>query len=76
MANSNTYIVAQANVIQNPITFTAGTANTNANIDKILALLATEGAEQSVARGFLDEMSPPARNTIYRILVDLKAANV
>lgn len=76
MAEKNRFLAQQASVVSNPLTFTAGTANTNANIDKIIDLISLEGAEQSIPRGHLDEMSPAARIDLYRILIDLKAANV
>lgn len=76
MARKNRYLAQQIAVVANPLTFTAGTANTNANIDKLLELLSYEGTEQSIPRGFLDEMSPAARITLYRIITDLRAANV
>ncbi len=76
MAEYNRFLPQQAAVVSNPLTFTAGAANTNANIDKIIDLISMEGAEQSIPRGHLDEMSQAARIDLYRILLDLKAANV
>lgn len=85
MSNSNRYIVQQANVMSSPIAFTSttGSANvaaalttTRANCDKLLDELAKEGVDGTTPRYFLDEMSPVARITLYRIILDLKAASV
>lgn len=76
MGNKNRFLTQEVAAVKNPLTFTAGTANTNANIDLIVDLLSYEGLEGNIPRGFLDEISPPARITMLRILTDLKAANV
>lgn len=72
MANKNQFLAQEAAVVKNPLTFTAGQSATN--IQGIIDLISLEGAEQTIQRGFLDEMSPAARITLYRILTDLKAA--
>jgi hypothetical protein len=82
MSNSNTYLAQQAAAVENPLTFasTAGqdkattVATTDANIDLIIALISLEGADSTVPRGFMDEISPPARITLYKILTDLKTS--
>jgi hypothetical protein len=82
MPNSNRFMVQQAAVVSSPIVFPSTTGMTQANtvasidssIDLILAMLALEGTEATVSRRFLDEMSPAARITMYKILLDLKVA--
>lgn len=83
MSNTNRYLAQQAAVIESPITFTStaaaatvGDANTDtaANIDLIIDMISLEGADQSVKRLYLDEMSPAARLSVYKILSDLRAA--
>lgn len=81
MSKTNTYLAQQAAVVENPITFTttAGAANTgamativDANVQLILDLISLEGTDPSVKRGYLDEMSPACRVTLYKVLTDLK----
>ena len=83
MSHTNRYLAQQAAVIESPITFTStvasatvGAANTAtaANIDLIIDMISLEGADQSVKRLYLDEMSPAARLSVYKILSDLRAA--
>ncbi|KAK0039434.1 hypothetical protein Bpfe_031111 [Biomphalaria pfeifferi] len=81
MSEKNRYLTAQAAAFGSPITFTttAGAASANAamttvraNLDLIIAQLEYEGTDASVNRFFLDEMSPQARITLYKIITDLK----
>ncbi len=83
MSNVNKYLEQQAAVLESPLTFTstgasadvaAANATTAANIDLILDLISIEGADASVKRLWLDEMSPSARLSVYKILKDLRAA--
>ena len=83
MANKNKYLAQDAAAVENPLSFTssAGSATVDAavtttdnNIQLILDLISLEGAEATIRRGFLDEMSPACRITLYKILSDLKAA--
>lgn len=78
MSNTNSYIAEQAAILEGPIAFAASNvpATTRANIDLALALIATEGTDASTKRLFLDEMSPAARTSVYRLLLDLKAAAI
>jgi hypothetical protein len=83
MSNINNYLAQQAAVIENPLTFTsstgaanlaAGVAIIDANIQLFIDLISLEGADATVKRANLDEMSPQARIAIYKILTDLKTA--
>lgn len=83
MSELNTKLAAMAAVVENPITFTSSTgaanvaaavATTDANIQLIIDLISLEGADGTTKRGNLDEMSPTARITLYKILTDLKTA--
>ena len=82
MSKTNRYIAQDAAVLKNPFTFTGvqitqvGTevATIGGSIDKILTALAKEGTDPTDHRLFLDEMSPAARASMYRILTDLKAS--
>lgn len=84
MSNRNSYLAEQAAVFQSPITFSSTTgqdqattvATTDANIDLILDMLSLEGADISVKRHYLDEMSPACRANLYKILTDLKTATI
>jgi len=85
MSERNTYLAQQAAVYESPLAFTessgaadVATANTTmgANIDSIIDLISLEGADPEVKRLFLDEMSPQARISLYKILTDLKASTV
>lgn len=84
MSTRNRYIAQDAAVLKNPLTFSqvaiteAGTevADIQANIDKILDALAKEGTDPTDHRLYLDEMSPAARASMYRIIADLRASVV
>ncbi len=78
MSNTNSKLVQQAAVIESPIAFTSSAlpATARANVDLVIAMISLEGADPSVARTFLDEMSPQARISLYKILTDLKTAIV
>lgn len=84
MSENNHYLPQQAAAIASPIAFTstAGAADgaaamtrVRANLDLIIALISLEGADASVNRFFLDEMSPQARIVLYKMLTDLKTAS-
>lgn len=82
MSSTNTYLAQDAAALGSPIAFTttAGAATANAamttvraNLDLILAALAKEGVNgDDMTRYYLDEMSPAARITMYKIISDLK----
>lgn len=77
MGNKNQYVPYDASLLESPITFVTSTnssANTRTNIDLILDLLVTEGADESEHRLFLDQMSPAARTSMYAILTAMRAA--
>jgi len=83
MSNTNSKLATQAAVLESPLAFTSTSAaatvadantTTAANIDSFIALVSLEGADQSVKRLYLDEMSPAARLSVYKILKDLRAA--
>lgn len=85
MSNSNRYLAQQIAVYGSPITYTSTTGSatatialttTRANIDLLIAMLSLEGAEQSINRYFLDEMSPQARITLIKTLTDLKTVSI
>lgn len=76
MAKSNSRLTQLAAVITNPITFTtsAGSiATVQANIDLLSAAIGWEETNPTEHRGFLDEMSPSARATLYKMVTDLRA---
>lgn len=84
MTGVNSYLSQQAATIASPLTFTstAGAADgaaamtrVRANLDLVIALISIEEVDASVNRFFLDEMSPAARNVLYKILTDLKTAS-
>ena len=84
MSGTNRFLAQDIARIKSPITFTttAGAADAaaampivRANIDLILAMLSLEEADANVARFFLDEMSPSARNVMYKIITDLRTAS-
>jgi hypothetical protein len=84
MSSTNRYLAEQAAVYKDsPITFTSTTgsadvaaavATTDSNIQLIIDMISLEGADADVKRWFLDEMSPAARVTLYKILTDLQTA--
>ena len=83
MSNKNRWLATQAAELESPLTFEStaaaadvatANADTASNIDLILDLISLEGADPDVKRLYLDEMSPAARLSMYRILLDLKAA--
>lgn len=77
MPNTNSKLASMAAVLENPLTFAdaAGDmADVQANIQLLIDLISYEGTDATVKRLFLDEMSPAARTSLYRILTDLKAA--
>lgn len=77
MGNRNQFIEEQAAALESPIAFDGSvnsSATTRTNIDKVLDLLALEGADENQQRLFLDEMSPAARTSMYAILLAMKAA--
>jgi len=83
MSNTNQYLAQQAAVLESPLTFTdtsaaadVATANIGvaANIDSFIELISYEGTDPSVKRLYLDEMSPAARLSVYKILTDMRAA--
>jgi hypothetical protein len=76
MAKTNSKISAMGAVITNPITFTlsAGViATVQANIQLLIDAVAWEETNPTEHRGYLDEMSPTARASLWKILTDLKA---
>lgn len=84
MSDKNRYLSQQAAVYQSPIAFTSttGAADANAamttvraNLDKVIDEISYEGTDGTHSRFFLDEMSPQARITLYKIFTDLKAAS-
>jgi hypothetical protein len=73
MTNVNSHLAAAAMGITNPIDF----ATPATNKDKVQALtdaISKEGTDPTYHRLFLDEMSPAARDSLYVMLVALKAA--
>lgn len=85
MSDKNKYLPQQAAALTSPIAFTstAGAADgaaamttTRDNIDKLIAEISLEGTDGNHPRFFFDEMSHPARVTLYKALTDLKAASV
>lgn len=78
MSNVNTKLATMAAVLENPLTFTDSDGDelvAQANVQLLIDLISYEGTDPTVSRLFLDEMSPPARASLYKILVDLKASN-
>jgi hypothetical protein len=78
MSNTNRYLVEQAAVIENPLTFAVAAGDmtdVQANIQLLIDLISLEGANPEVKRANLDEMSPQARIALFKILTDLKAAS-
>lgn len=85
MSGTNQYLAQQAAVVANPLTFTttAGAASVaafvtinNANLDLLIQLISYEEVDANIARFWMDEMSPAARVTLYKILTDLKAKSI
>lgn len=85
MSSSNRYIAQDAATLKNPLTFATATiplasaaeaTKIRTSIDLILAALAKEGTDPTDHRLFLDEMSPVARASMYRMLSDLKTSVV
>lgn len=77
MSKVNSKLAQMAAVLENPLTFTAsaGTiATVQANIQLVIDLISYEGTDPNVKRLFLDEMSPAARTSMYKILTSLKTA--
>jgi len=81
MSEKNRYLVQETNVIESPIAFAvqtgaasaaAASVITVANVQLILDMIALEGTDLAVKRGWLDEMSPACRVYLYKILLDLK----
>jgi hypothetical protein len=76
MSNKNRYLEEQAAVLESPITFTPGVGDSDVsnNVQAVIDLISYEGTDPNVKRLFLDEMSPAARASLYRILTDLQAS--
>lgn len=84
MSGTNSKIAALAAAISNPFTFGSTTgqaigpalATMNTNLDLLITAVAKEETDANDHRGYMDEMSPPARNLWYKILTDLKAKTI
>ncbi len=83
MSNVNTYLAQDAAVVVSPIpyvatggvmTIAAALARLQANTQLLIDMISLEGADATVKRYFLDEMSPACRVTLYKTLADLKAS--
>jgi hypothetical protein len=75
MSNVNTHLAAAAMGITNPIDF--DTPATNAEkIQALIDVVSKEATDPTDHRLFLDEMSPVARDSLYVMLVALKASLV
>lgn len=77
MSEINTKLAAMAAPLQNPITFTAmAGVNTvgQSNVQLLIDAISYEGTDSTYHRLYLDEMSPPCRTSLYKILTDLKAS--
>lgn len=81
MSNLNTYLPQEAAVVDSFLSYPAVTeasvtgytkAQVDAGIDVLLAAIRKEGTDATDHRGFLDEMSPACRVSLYRALLDLK----
>lgn len=71
MTDINPHIVKAAAAMQSPITFTG---TNKARVAQVRLLLSYEGTDASVARLFLDEMSPACRDSLQATLLALEAA--
>lgn len=78
----NKYLAQMAAPLTNPIVLagTTGAANVaaalvivNADLQLIIDAISYESTDPTYHRLFLDEMSPPARTSLYKILTDMKA---
>jgi hypothetical protein len=78
MSETNSKLTAMAAVLENPLTFAVAAGDmtdVQNNIQLLIDLISLEGTDGTVKRLFLDEMSPEARTSLFRILTDLKAAS-
>lgn len=78
MTERNPYITNAIKGLESPIAFDSGTAgdDNQGAVQQLIDLLSNEGTDASVARGFLDEMSPACRDSLIATLTALKAAIV
>lgn len=72
MSNVNSHLAAAATGITNPIDF-AGAASDAARVQLLIDAISKEATDADDHRLFLDEMSPACRDSLYVMLVDLKA---
>lgn len=84
MSGTNTKLAAMAAVMTNPLTFapTTGQAaatmivTVNANLDLLIQAISYEETDPTYHRLYLDEMSPVARTSLYKMLTDMKAVSL
>jgi len=84
MSKINSKLAVMAAVLRNPLTFQSTTgmaaaamAPANAaNIQLLINLVSWEESNPTEHRLFLDEMSPQCRTSLYKMLVDMKAASI
>lgn len=69
----NSMLAEEIKGLENPVTF-AGT--NKAKVQQVIDLLSLEATQPTEHRLFLDEMSPPARNSMIVILEALEASVV
>lgn len=73
MGDKNTHLAANAAGLTNPIDF-ATPSGDPAKVQALIDVISLEQTEQTEHRLYLDEMSPACRDSLYVILVALKAA--
>lgn len=74
MSDTNPYIANAIKGIESPITFDSGTAgdDNKGAVTQLIDLISSEGTDSTVARGFLDEMSPACRDSLIATLTALR----
>lgn len=73
MSKTNSHLAASSAGITNPIDF-ATPATDPLKVQALIDAISLEGTDPDEHRLFLDEMSPACRDSLYVILVALKAA--
>lgn len=81
----NRYLAEMAAPLSNPLAFTSttGAANVaaalvivNADLQLLIDAVSYESTDPTYHRLFLDEMSPAARTSLYKMLISMKALMV
>ncbi len=73
MSNTNRYLAAEAATMEQPLDF-AGAADNKARVRLLRDAIEKEGTDPTDHRFYLDEMSPVARLTLFKMLTDMEAA--